>query len=197
MIILDRRAVIGAALGTVVSGRPASSAQPVAELRPEFGSREAAIDTAERAASEKYRQWENGCGMARAAGKLARGRALHSRLLAYIEVHDQVFGGVPTPHHLVAVTQLISCRTEFRESYYSCAAVFDACGCPRCFPHLWREARVNEIERPDEIAVAMQRVAAADIMHRGWIFPAAGAQHAYCKFAAPVHRADGSLAPRR
>lgn len=146
---------------------------------------------AERAASEKFRQWDNGCGMALATQKLGRGRALHSRLLAYIEVHDLVFRGPPTPAHVVAVTQLISRRTEFA-GLWDCQTPFDACGCSRCFPRLWREARVSEIERPNEISAATQRVQAAQLMLKTWIYPLAGAEQAYCKFEEPTKGPGGT-----
>lgn len=191
MISFDRRAVLGAALGVGVWASPVRAAASRAQLRPEFGSRQAAIDTAECAASEKFRQWENGCGMARAAQKLARGRALHSRLLAYIEVHDLVFRGPPTPAHVIAVTQLISRRTEFA-GLWDCQAPFDACGCSRCFPRLWRKAKLTELERPNEISAAMQRAEAAELMLKTWIYPLAAAQHAYCKFEEPVQRPAGT-----
>lgn len=191
MISFDRRAVLGAALGVGVWASPVRAAPSRAELVPEFGSRQAAIDMAERAAAEKYRQWENGRGMARAAHKLARGRALHSRVLAYIEVHDAVFRGPPTPAHVVAVTQLISRRTEFA-GLWDCQAPFDACGCSRCFPRLWRKARLAELERPNEISAAMQRSKDAELMLKTWIHPLAGAQHAYCKFEEPVQRPAGT-----
>lgn len=175
----DSRAAPEPLLGVGLEPKPSCP-----KLLPEFGSMQAAIDMAERAASEKHRQWQNGRGMARAGQKLARGRALHSRLLAYIEVHDAVFCGLPTPAHVVAVTQIVSRRTEFPD-LWDCQATFDACGCSRCFEGLWREARLAELERPNEIADAMQRAEAAGLMLTTWVYPLAGAQHAYCKFEAP------------
>ena len=186
---------MGAAFGAAVVGGASPSAQARSVLQPQLGSREAAIAFAERAASEKYYQWQTGTGMSFAGMKLARGRALHSRILAYIEVHGQIFGGFPTSAHIVSVTQLLSRETEFRYGRFL-SAPFDACGCPRCFQALWREARAIEIARPREIASAMQRVAGSKIMNRGWVLPPAAAERAYCKFQEPIRRTDGSLAPR-
>ena len=191
MISYDRRAVLGAALGLGVWARPLWAALSRPDHVPEFGPRQAAIDMADCAASEKYRQWENGCGMARAAQKLARGGALHWRLLAYVDVHDALFGGPPTPAHVVAVTQLISRRTKFAR-LWDCQAPFDACGCMRCFTRLWHKARLTELDQPNEISASVQRSWAAELMHKGWIYPLADKQHAYCIFEEPVQQTTGT-----
>jgi hypothetical protein len=191
----DRRAVMTGAFGVALAEGANASAESRSVPQPQFGPREAAIDFAERAASEKFYQWQVGTGMSFAGMKLARGRALHSRILAYTEVHQQVFGGYPTTAHIVSVTQLLSRETEFRYGR-SLSAPFDACGCQRCFQALWSEARAIEIACPHEIASAMQRVAGSKIMNRDWVRPPAAAERAYCKFQEPIRRADGSLAPR-
>lgn len=190
---VDRRAVVGSASECVLYTVPAWSTQLTGALKPEFGPSEAAIDTAERAASEKYRSWQAGRGMARGLSKLARCRALHSRLLAYIALHDKIFGGHPSEAHVVAVTQLMSIRTEFQE-LHSCQAAFDACGCQRCFPGLWRVARASEVHDPASLALAMQRVAATEVVMPDGCGPSADARLAFCRETAPSFRtSDGTL----
>ncbi len=181
MIALDRRTVIGAALGAAFLGGPAWSALSSAQRRPEFGPRLAAIDTAGRAANRKLRNWKSGVGMAYGLCRWDRGKALLARLLCYIDLHEERFGGCPTQAHVVAVTQLMSRRTDFRTPllYRSLLVAFDACGCSRCFSDLWRQARSLEINKSAQLAVAVRRVAAAPVLYQHPGAPVE-AREAYC-----------------
>ena len=184
MVGFSRRVFVAASTGVAVGAAGASLAHAGVQIEPLFGSRPAAADVAELAASEKFHQWKTRTGMAVAYRRLARGRALHSRLLAYIDHHISAFGGSPTATHVVAVTQLMSQRTVFA-GLESCNEAFDACSCPRCFPALWRAARTSEIEQPRDLALAIRRVRAGRRMvHHA--LPPADARKAYCKFEPPV-----------
>ena len=189
MVGFSRRAFVAASTGVAVGAAGSSLVHASLQIEPLFGSRPAAADVAELAASEKFHQWKAGCGMARAYHRLARGRALHSRLLAYIDHHIGAFGGSPTAAHVVAVTQLMSQRTVFAR-LWSCFEAFEACSCPQCFPALWRAARRSEIEQPGDLALAIRRVRAGRRMVQHAI-PPAHAGNAWCKFEKPVQRPAG------
>ncbi len=189
MVGSSRRVFVAASTSVAVGAAGASLAQAGVQIEPLFGSGPAAADVAELAASEKFHQWKGRFGMAAAYQKLARGRALHSRLLAYIDHHIGAFGGSPTAAHVVAVAQLMSQRTVFAglESYLE---AFDACSCPQCFPAFWRAARTSEIEQPGHLALAIRRIRASRRMVQHAL-PPADARKAYCKFEEPVQRPCG------
>jgi len=192
MVSFSRRVFLAASTSVAVGAAGASFAHAGVQIVPLFGSRSAATDAAHLAASEKCGQWKIGCGMARAYHIMARHRALHIRLLAYIDHHIGAFGGSPTAAHVVAVTQLMSQRTVFAR-LWSCFEAFDACSCPRCFPALWRAARTSEIEQPGDLALAIRRVRARRrmVQHAP---PPAHAGQAWCKFEAPVQPPAGVTA---
>ena len=190
MVGFSRRVFVAASTGVAVGAAGSSLAHAGVQIEPLFGSRPAAADVAELAASEKFHQWKGRFGMASAYLKLARGRALHSRLLAYIDHHIGAFGGSPTTAHVVAVAQLMSQRTVFAE-LHSYREAFDACSCPRCFPALWRAARTSEIEQPGHLALAIRRVRAGRRMVQHAL-PPADARKAYCKFEEPIKEPWGT-----
>lgn len=189
MVSFSRRVFLAASTSVAVGAAGASLAHAGVQIVPLFGSRSAATDAAQLAASEKCGQWKIGCGMARAYHSMARHRALHLRLLSYIDHHIGAFGGSPTAAHVVAVTQLMSQRTVFAR-LWSCFETFDACSCPRCFPALWRAARTSEIEQPGALALAIRRVRASRRMVQHAL-PPADARKAWCKFEEPVQRPAG------
>jgi hypothetical protein len=189
MVGFSRRVFVAASTGVAAAAAGSSLAHAGVQIEPFFGSRPAAADAAELAASEKFHQWKTRTGMAVGYRRLARGRALHSRLLAYIDHHIGAFGGSPTAAHVVAVTQLMSQRTVFA-GLESCNEAFDACSCPRCFPALWRAARTSEIEQPGALALAIRRIRASRRMVQHAL-PPADARKAYCKFEEPGQRPAG------
>jgi hypothetical protein len=189
MADVDRCAALSLTLVFMVGGWMKASGSPFG-VHPAFGSSAEADDIADRAAAAHFLSWDRGVGMACFYHRLARARALHSRLLAYSDEHQRVFVGAPSPSHVVAVAQLVSQRREFR-GLRSLDAPLDRCGCRRCFPDLWLDARTLELDDITAAERALEHVMSTPPTNKGVVHPPAHASHyrntarAYCPHQNP------------